>query len=83
MAVDNRISVSSVMESIATGTDPGAADRTEAPRSRAGMKASSTKESHLPQSGHFPSHFGDWYPQFWQLNRVLEAFFTVPNRSRL
>jgi hypothetical protein len=24
-----------------------------------------------PQSGHFPSHFGDWLPHFWQVKTVL------------
>jgi HEAT repeat protein len=26
---------------------------------------------HEPQSGHFPSHFGDWLPHFWQLKTVF------------
>jgi hypothetical protein len=26
---------------------------------------------HSPQSGHFPSHFGDWQPHFWQAYNVL------------
>ncbi len=40
---------------------------------------SSTNPSHPPQSGHLPSHLGDWYPQDWQLNMVFTLFFTIPN----
>jgi hypothetical protein len=28
-----------------------------------GFALSSTNEFHLPQSGHFPSHLRDWFPQ--------------------
>jgi hypothetical protein len=45
---------------------------TECPgRSAAGETTSSTKEFQEPQSGHLPSHLGDWYPQFWQPKTVL------------
>jgi len=39
-----------------------------------GLISSSTKRFHSSQEGHFPSHFGDWCPQFWQKKVVLIFF---------
>jgi hypothetical protein len=43
---------------------------------------SSTMLFHEPQSGHFPSHLGDWLPHFWQAKMVL-CFTAAPRRCRL
>ena len=60
MEVINRSSDSSSIESIATGTAAGTIIRPELLRPRPAAAISSTMESHLPQSGHLPSHLGDW-----------------------
>jgi hypothetical protein len=37
---------------------------------------------HDPQSGHFPSHLGDWLPHFWQAKMVL-CFTDSPRKYQM
>jgi hypothetical protein len=37
---------------------------------------------HEPQSGHFPSHLGDWLPHFWQAKTVL-CFTDSPRKDQM
>lgn len=52
----------------------------------------STSEFHVPQSGHFPDHFGDWKPHCWhsqtvesrgiELDHTIESLLASQPRTR-
>jgi hypothetical protein len=45
-----------------------------APPAAVSFSSSSTKEFHSPQAGHFPSHFGESWPQLRQKKAVRDFF---------
>jgi hypothetical protein len=51
-------------------------------RSAEGERCSSAKEFQELQSGHLPSHFGDWWPQFWQAKTVLTFIMGGPSVAK-